>query len=436
MNPGTTDNFDNQDDAGNGIDVDNLTLDQINMDPGQKQDNNSADGSSSDDSGSQDGNQADVITKTSDTTKTTSDDKSKDDNQGAADQGGSGSAADAKTSAAAQADDVDDDQISEEDFRALSEETGVAVTSDEDIVSALTELATLRKSSKEQSYSDLSPAIQEAIKVEKAGGNLADHFARVGMDFDNMDARDVLRQQFFRTEQKLYSTNPKFAQVKFDRTYRERYGLWDAYQKLTSDEERTDFAEEHGMDNIEYEKMMLEADTQLARSELNEWKKTAAPVVGQQNQSTEQMSPEEADKYATDYRNQVKQSWDGFQSVLIPMGEGQNDFALGLNDITRPTVEGWIDNPATFLKDIGFNGKEIDTDRLLPIMTLIAEAANGNLGGRIAKYVVNADNIETFKKQIDKPVSTTTSTTSQERDGGDIWDQIGEAAEKARESQS
>ena len=334
------------------------------------------------------------------------------------------------TTPAVQPEPVADELSEAEAFSALSEETGVQVTTDDDIVQALIELSSLRQSDKP---SNLSPAIQEAIKVEQGGGNLAEHFARTGMDFDKMDGMDVLRQQFFKTEALLFNNNPKFAQMKFERTFNQKYGNWIEYQRLTNDEDKSDFAEEHGgMDNINYDKMMLESDTAMAKTEMNEWKKTAAPEV---KSVPTDMTPDQERIYTEQYGARVKKSWEGFNSLSVQMGEGLEDFSLGLNDTTRPQVEGWINNPGTFLRDIGFDKQNIDTDRLLPIMTAIAELSNGTFGSRIAKYVVDTDNIETFRRIIEKPPITPPSATP-ERGQKDDWELVAEAAEKARIEQT
>lgn len=313
-----------------------------------------------------------------------------------------------------------------DDFLALSEETGVQVSTDDDIVNALIELNSLRQGG---SPSNLSSAIKEAIEVEKSGGNLADHFARVGMDFTKMDGADVLRQQFFKTEAPLYNNNPKFAQMKFERSFKAKYGNWIEYDRLTDADDKADFAEEHGgIENIEYEKMMFQADTDMARAELSDWQKTAAAEV---KSNATGMSPAQETEYAATYKAKAEKSWSGFSALSIGMGEGLQDFSLGLNDTTRPQVEGWINNPSLFLRDIGFDGEKIDTDRLLPIMTAIAELSNGTFGPRIAKYVVNNDNIETFKKTIEKPPTSSPSVTP-DQGSDDPWSKIGDAAEKAR----
>lgn len=313
---------------------------------------------------------------------------------------------------------------SEEIFNELSEETGVEISSDEELVQSLRELAQLRD----------NQVVQQVLEVQKAGGDLAEHFRMTTMDFENMDAREVLRQKYYKDNASLYRTNPELAAAKFDREYKSNYGLWESYKAQESDDDKEFFAEENGMSDINYAKMMLEHDVEEARKELTEWQKTAKPVpVSDQNAENGQlqMTPEEEAEYTANYFKKVESALGDFEAVSIGMGDNLDDFNLGLNDTTRPVVEGWANNPAQFLSDIGFNGSEIDVSRLLPIMTLIAEASIGDLGGRFVKYVTDNENLETLSKTFSKPGEKPSAGIAQGRGEGDDWDAVGEAAEEA-----
>ena len=428
------DNQENQNDDNFGnasdIEVNDITMggdgEDSNDDNSDDDDSNNDDNSGDDSSSAGDDNSDD----------SSNDDSNSDDNSDSADDaagdgsaGGSDDQGESNTNDDQQDDNQNNEYNEEEAYLALSEETGVEVISDEDVVVKLKELASLRKDS---GLSSLSPAMQAAIKVEQEGGNLSEHFARVSMDIDKMDTKEALRQQFFKNDAKLYGTNPKLAQMKFERHFNEKYGKWESYNNLTDEIDKKEFLDDHDQESIDYEKMMLENDGALAKEELTAWKESVKPV---EKQATEGgMTEKESSEYATKYTAKVNDTLSSFQSVAISMGEGAKDFALGLNDTTRPKVEGWIKNPSTFLKDIGFNGSEIDTERLLPIMTVLAEASVGDLGGKIAKFTVDSDDVETIKKRQDKPNGKTGADSSQDRGDGDEWSQIGDAAEKANET--
>jgi len=321
-------------------------------------------------------------------------------------------------------------QENEDTFRYLTEETGVSITGVDQLVDGLKELAELRKDKGQTQQ--LSPAMQAALAVEAAGGDLAEHFRRVGMDFENMDAHEVLRQKFFKDNAKLHKSNPKLAQMKFERELKDKYGTYFQFNSLKDETEKEDFLDENGQDNIDYEKMLFESEAEDARAELEEWKKTSAPEKPAQSTetATSQPSQEEIDQINREYTEKAPKAFADFEALSIPMGEGQKDFALGLNDKTRPIVESWVNNPYSFLNAIGFEEKSVDIERLLPIMTAIAELSEGTLGPRLKKYITDSSDIETLDKKIDKPKVITTDVAGEAE--GDEWDQVGEAAVQAR----
>ena len=290
---------------------------------------------------------------------------------------------------------------------------------------ALKELGEYR-SGKRGTTDNLSPAIQQAIEVEKQGGDLSEHFRRVGMDFEKMDGSEVLRQKFFKDNAKLHKSNPKLAQMKHERGLNEKYGLYLQFAKLTDEAEKADFADEHGEDNIEYEKMLFENDIADAKDELTEWQKSAKPTASGQGGL---LSDEDAQRIYDEYQPKAAEAFKEFKSLSIPMGENAKDYALGLNDKTRPMVEEWVKKPYEFLKAIGFDNESIDIDALLPVMTLVAEANNETLGPRIKKFVIDNADAQTLDNKLDKPTTTTVTTPPDDQDK-DLWEQVGDEAEK------
>lgn len=344
-------------------------------------------------------------------------------------EGGASTSSDANTTEQASGQ-AETGQENDDTFRYLTEETGVEVTGIDQVVDGLKELAELRKG-KGQTQ-NLSPAMQAALAVESAGGDLSEHFRRAGMDFENMDAQEVLRQKFFKDNAALHKSNPKLAQMKFERELRDKYGTYFAYNALKDETERQDFIEENGEEEIEFEKLMLESDSNNAKTELEEWKKTAAPDKPAQSTqtATSQPSQEEIDRINREYSEKAPKAFEDFEALSIPMGEGQKDFALGLNDKTRPIVESWVNNPYTFLNAIGFEDNNVDIERLIPVMTAIAELSEGTLGPRLKKYITDSSDIETLDKKIDKPKVITTDVVGEPK--GDEWDQVADAAANAR----
>ena len=317
----------------------------------------------------------------------------------------------------------EDDEVDDEVyFSEITEETGISVESDDDIVNALKELKEL----KSNPYQNLSPAIQEAIKVEQSGGDLANHFKIASMDFEQMDGKEVLKQKFFKDESKLYASNPKLAQMKFEKMYQERYKNYLKSTTIQDEYEKEDYISEVGEDSIELDKMMLEEDVKAAREEMTQWREQSKPQEVRNG-----MTKEQAQKFALEYQEKAKTALSNFEAVELDMGEGREPYLLGLNEQTRPMVEEWANSPASFLEAIGIEGQNIDIERLLPIMALTAEAAVGTLGGRVAKYVVDNKDIETFESQTTKTTPRGVAVP-QNRDADDEWALIGEAAENMR----
>lgn len=415
-------------DISSEINLDTLTLDKIDMSKSGLTESESETEEEVIDSTEDQSEETDTTDSQDQTEDEETSDSTTEDEQ--TDEGGTSSETEDTTTSE---EEVSEETNTEEEFYpAISEETGLALNTYEDLVGALKEASALK--TKGETQPELSAAIQKAIEVEKAGGNLSEHFARTGMDFEKMDGRELLRQKFFKDNSKLHGTSPKLANMKFERAYKEQYGAWESYNAISDEEEKSDFVDENGgMEGIEYEKLMLSNDIDEARSELNAWKEEAAPVEVQKPTS-DGLTDEQRTQNALDYSEKAKGSLGEFEAVAIDMGEGKKDFNLGLNETTKPMVEGWLFEPHTFLQDIGFDGDKIDTDRLLPIMTLIAEASSGNLGGRIAKGAIDSGDIETLDTKIKKPAKSTSPAIPQDREDGDEWTQIGEAAEKAREN--
>lgn len=432
MNPEVVDQAQNEEPevSSNSSSVDNIDVDNISF-PGEENGdadaNNSSDSSSADDNSSngddQDGNQEQQVN--SDTQEESGD--------SGGDEGGDTSTNDESNQEGGTSDANSDNQSDEgssneeydQAFTELSEETGIEVRSSDEVVQALQELAGYRKG--EGVQSNLSPAIMAAIGVEKAGGDLSEHFRRVGMDFEKMDGAEVLRQKFFKDNASLHKQNPKLAQMKFERQSKDNYGMFHHYQSLKTEDEKEQYAEEVGMENIEYEKLSYENDVAQGKTDLQAWQKESAPKQETPPGSASNVSQEKIDAYQANAKEALK----NFEAVTIPIGENVEDYALGLNESTTPIVTDWVENPYNFLQAIGFEGDSIDTERLLPIMTLIAEAAEGSLGSRLKEYIVSNKNIETIEKKVDNANNFEKQAPPPEKEG-DVWSQIAEGAEEAR----
>ncbi len=118
-------------------------------------------------------------------------------------------------------------QTDKEFFTGLSEETGLEIASDPDIISNLKSYAELKKQVEEQGdpLENLSQAIKEAILIEKNGGDLADHFRRAYADYENMSDKEILRHKFFKDNLKVAKEDPELANLKFENNYAREWKL-------------------------------------------------------------------------------------------------------------------------------------------------------------------------------------------------------------------
>lgn len=338
-------------------------------------------------------------------------------------------------------------QTDKEFFTGLSEDTGLELTSDEDIISGLKSYAKLKKQVEEQGdpLENLSQAIKEAIQIEKNGGDLADHFRRAYADYENMSDKEILRHKFFKDNLKVAKEDPELANLKFENNYaRDRKLIEEAkrYEQMpafdTSTEEgkeekdkwiakKEEFFDRNGND-IELLKREFEFDSKSARSELIDWQKTAKPEVPTQTGMTDQ----EAETIVQNHLKNADKSLKDFDGIALPLDKDDDDFTVGLNDKTRPVVEEWVRNPTLMLKEMGIEGNEIDTDLLTPIAAVIAEIVHGELGSKLKAYVLDKFNAKTIETQLEHPKDVDTTDEGGEKQK-DEWEKVAEGAEKARE---
>jgi len=320
-------------------------------------------------------------------------------------------------------DDQPTDDYTEEEleaFNTISQETGVEVSSDEDILKALVELDGYRKGN----YPGVSPALKKAIEIERNGGDLAAYFRSQSLNPEQLDDREMLRLEFL-DKDSVSKRNPKLASMNFEREYKNRYGVYFQYQSLKDEAEKAEFYEKNSGE-IEYQKERYADDVAQARKSMQDLKENF-PIT-RPGGLTEQQERELAIKHENDQSQAIK----GFKPVELSLGDDEK-FAIGLDSTTRPIVTRWVRDPRAFLKDIGFDGESnsIDYDRLMRVATVIANVSVPGFGERLKKAVLDGKNIKTIENEL-------TGARRIDRSGGnppdskDIWDKVGEAFEKKR----
>lgn len=305
-------------------------------------------------------------------------------------------------------------------FSSLSEETGVKVGSDEEIVNSLKELSQYRAGK----IPGVSPAILKAIEVEKQGGNLTDFFRALSREPEKMGELEVLKEAFLEKSTRA-KTNPSLAGKDFERDYKAKYGVFNAWQAMKDPDEKQAFYTENA-DDIEYQKELYANDVTESRKQFKELQ-DKFPVQAK----AEGESQEKIDAAIKQHQADSAAAFTAFKPVEIPL-DGTEKFMVGLTDKTRPVVKDWMNEPEKFLNAIGLSPNRIDYAKLQSVMALVADISLGDFGKRLQDHIVASKNVKTLESDLDKNASKIDRGTTQ-TGVKDTWDQIGEAAEAKRQ---
>src|SRR6476660_488649 len=234
------------------------------------------------------------------------------------------------------------------DWEAFSENVGIELDSDDAVIESLKELA---------EYKNLSPALQKAIEIEKAQGDVALYFKTIANDPKDLSDRDALWEQYVTENPKRVAGNPKFARLDFDRKLDKEYELLTKYEKLSASEQE-EFLAEHKAD-IDYLKEKRKFDADTARATLQETRDgmTFAPVkTGQVDEKQEQ---EMIKAHESGYKKAISE----FDVVALKVGK-DFEFNVGLTDSNKKIATEWMKQPEKLLNELGFSKGKIDYDTL------------------------------------------------------------------------
>lgn len=307
-----------------------------------------------------------------------------------------------------------------EGFNSLSAETGVKLTSDSDIVDSLKELAQYRSGK----IPGVSPTLVKAIEIEKQGGNLNAFFRALSREPDKMSEVDLLRESFLEKSERA-KTNPSLASKDFERSMKQNYGSYLTYESIKDAEEKKEFYEKNSED-IDYQKELYKNDVEQSKKAFKELQEKF-PV----EQKQAGMTQAQLDELSKLHLKESSAAFSAFKAVDIPI-EGEDKFAVGLTDKTKPIVEGWLKDPEKFLNAIGFSPDKIDYARLRDVMAVIADISSGDFGKRFQGHVLASKNVKTLEEELDKNPKKIERGASEQNKDGDIWDKIGDAFEAKR----
>jgi len=301
------------------------------------------------------------------------------------------------------------------DWEAFSENVGIELDSDDAVIESLKELA---------EYKNLSPALQKAIEIEKAQGDVALYFKTIANDPKDLSDRDALWEQYVTENPKRVAGNPKFARLDFDRKLDKEYELLTKYEKLSASEQE-EFLAEHKAD-IDYLKEKRKFDADTARATLQETRDgmTFAPV------KTGQVDEKQAQEMFKAHESGYKKAISEFDVVALKVGK-DFEFNVGLTDSNKKIATEWMKQPEKLLNELGFSKGKIDYDTLAGWAALIADIKYGTFGERFRQALLDNKDISTLEKTLDAPGIVKTGDAKPILQGDD-WDAIGDAFEKKR----
>lgn len=303
----------------------------------------------------------------------------------------------------------------EVDWAALSEEVGIEIESNDDVVDALKELA---------EYKSLSPALQKAIEIEQNKGDVAAYFRMLAVDPEKLSDRDVLWEQYVAENPKRASDNPKFARQDFDRRQAKEYALLTEYENLSASEQE-DFLAEHKAE-IDYLKEKRKFDAEAARTALRETREKAQ-FYGPEKPAAQTDADIQAIVRA--HEAGYKQAIKDFDVVSIDIGDDY-EFNVSLSETNKEVALDWMRNPEKLLNELGFSKNKIDYDTLAGWATLIADIKYGTFGERFRQALIDNKDINTLERTLDAPGIKNGSGKASIQ--ADEWEAVGAAFEKKR----
>lgn len=285
----------------------------------------------------------------------------------------------------------EEEQSDEEVFTDLSQKSGVDVNSYDDVVNSLKELKKL----KEDPYNGVSSLLKEAIKAEQQGIDPGRFIQLSKTDFDKMDAKEVLREQFMTKHAAMFQRNRSFAEKKFEVEFNAKYGA-------VNKKEDPDTMDENEIQQLREEKQFakdsLDYDASVAKDELNALKQKAlTPESNKEEDEKPQLSQEEIDKLREKDQKENQSIVDDIENIEIPFGKEKVNIQISNKE--KEVIREALNTPLEALKEffgIDTVGEKFNKEVFANAMAW--HLAYGKAADIIGKLAVEKEN----KKIIDK----------------------------------
>lgn len=299
-------------------------------------------------------------------------------------------------------------EVSEQEmYNDLTQESGVDIKSYEDVVKSLKELKAL----KENPYNGVSNLLKEAIKAEQQGIDPGRFIQLSKTDFDKMDSRRILFEQFITKNPDLYASNPSFAERKFNRDFMSKYGVIDK----TIDPETMEESEINSLkEEQQFARDSLDYDAGVARKELNDLKGRAL-TPDPSTQPPPEPTKEEVDKMKQEAEAEADSIMESFDSLEVPFGKEKIN--IQINNKMKEEIRQGVLDPLSFLgKYLGIDasGEKFNKEQFASAAAwLLSYSLAGDVIGKLAVEKKNkeivTDRIENSKKKGDTTVQRSPS---------------------------
>lgn len=289
-------------------------------------------------------------------------------------------------------------------LKSWNEKAGTHFQNDDEIINEVKAGRALKAQITEyeqklKEYSDLDdPMVRDIAKARKAGIGLELYLEAVKMDPEKLDDDQALREAFFRKNAELVATQPKLAQMKFERELKAKYGDLGATLNVESlsglDEfevraKTLEFNQEQ-----EFLRMSKAADVAQDKNYLKDWKAKhiTIPDVPQQAGMTDQQI------------QQLYQQVDSFvgqkDKIEIPIGDKKFNFSL--KDYGQ-TLNSELRDLHNTLKKHGLDYETGNVD-INKIGQLLIDAYVGrNIAKPLSDWSIDARNLEYLKTKKEQP---------------------------------
>lgn len=312
-------------------------------------------------------------------------------------------------------------------FNDISETTGLEITSEEDLHDALT-YAREVMDAEDNKYNDLPQEIQMAIDVYNKGGDYQTALQQASMDYDNMDSKEVLKQQFFNKNGELVKSDKNYAEMKFEKDYDTNYGILDKYNQITDEDEKSEFYEENRKD-IDFAKVSYEHDVNNARTTMGEFKTSSTTPVEQVG-----YSQEEHDGFMQEHSSSVERTVGEYDGIELGLSDNAEDnFNLKLGDDQMELLKETLTDPQEFLEEVlGIKleqGSFTDYSKFASAFTLLQNT--DNLISVLGPYYMEKQDKKSVEEIAANPPSKTDSRTGPESSKDDL-DEVADAFRRQR----